>query len=167
MENCAATVTTMSKRDITTKEQLLDILHSTPKSEEEIQQEVNMRNLQILKKLHKAVGERIVIMEKAHEDQQSEEVHRIAVGMLDIDLHKEMRYVERMMEEKQKQHELLYNTYTQMEKRENFKEERKRSLVEKLGSKDAAKVISTMETNQQDEERDKERKELQKKLSLA
>ena len=76
------------------KEQLLDILHSTL-TDEEIQQEADMRNLQILKKLHKAVGERIVIMEKAHEDQQSEEVHRIAVGMLDIDLHKEMRYVER------------------------------------------------------------------------
>ena len=120
MENCAATVTTMSKRGITTKEQLLDILHSTL-TDEEIQQEADMRNLQISLKLHKAVGERIVIMEKAHEDQQSEEVHRIAVGMLDIDLHKEMRYVERMMEEKQKQHDLLYNTYTQMEKEKTLK----------------------------------------------
>ena len=157
----------MSKTGITTKQQLLGILHSTPKSEEEVQQEEDMRNLQILKKLHKAVGERIAIMEAAHEDHRSEEVHKIAVGMLDIDLHKEMRYVERMIEVKQKQHDLLYNTYRQMERRDSYREERKRYLVEKLGSKDAAKVISTMEMNQQDEERDEQRKQLQKKLSLA
>ena len=161
------TATTMSKRGITTKQQLLDILHSAPKSAEEIQQEVDTRNLQILKKLHKAVGERIAIMEKAHEDEQSEELHRIAIGMLDIDLHKEMRCVERMIEEKRKQHDLLYNTYTQIEKRENFKEERKRCLVGKLGSKDAAKVMDIMEVNQQDREGDEQRKELQKKLSLT
>lgn len=157
----------MSKRNITTKQQFLEILHSTPKSEEEIQQEEEKRNFQILKKLHKTVGERIAILEAAHEDHQSEEVHRIAVGMLDIDLHKEMRYVERMIEDKRRQHDLFYNTYIQMEKRERHREERKRHLVEKLGSKDAAKVIGSMGMNKQDEERDEKRKQLKKKLSIA
>ena len=160
-------VAIMSERDITTKQQLLDILHGTPKSEEQLQQEVDTKNLCTLEKLHKAVGEQIAIVEKAHEDQQPEVAHRIAVGMLDIDLHKEMRWVERMIDEKRKQHDHLYSTYTQMEKKENFKKERKKCLVEKLGPKDAALVMNAMEGNQQESERDQQRKELQKKLSLT
>lgn len=154
----------MSKRDITTKQQLLDVLHSRPKSEEEIQQEVDARNLQLLQQLHKAVGEYIAKVEQAHEDQQPEELHTIAVGMLDIELHKEMRCVERMIEEKRKQHDKLYNAYTQMERREKFKEERKMSLVDKVGAKDAAVIMAAMEETQHKREKDQQRRTLQKKL---
>ena len=145
----------MSDREITTKQQLLGILHSTPKSKEEIQQEVDRRNFEILKKLHKSVGERIAMVEKVHEDQETEQVERIAIGMLDVDLHKEMRCVERMIEEKRKQHEIFYNMYTQMEKRENFKEQRKRCLIEKLGLKDAASIVNALKLSPQgsDEQR--------------
>ena len=142
------------------------MVHGTPKSEEEVRKEEERRNFQILKKLHKAVGERIAMVETAHDHPSSERAHRIAVGMLDIELHKEIRHVERIMEEKRKEHELLYNAYTQMGKKGDYSAERKRHLLEKLGPEDAAKVISTMEMDQQDEERDKQRKLLQKKLSF-
>ena len=157
----------MTRREVTKKQQLLDILHGRPPTKEEIQQEVDMKNLEQLRQLHKAVGERIAMVEQAHEDQQPDHVHQFAVGMLDIDLHKEIRCVERMIIEKRKQHDTLYNTYKQMERRESFKKERRRCLVETLGSTDAAVIIDTMEGNQQDREKDQQRKELEKKLSIA
>ena len=155
----------MNEKEITTKQQLVGILYSTPKSREEIQQEVDRRNLEILKKLHKSVGEQIAMVEKAHEDQATEQVQRTAIGMLDIDLHKEMRVVERMIEEKRNQHEMCYNMYTHIEKRQNFEEQRKRCLIKKLGSKDAATIVNAMKLNQQ--ERDEQRKKLHKTLSLS
>jgi len=154
----------MSKKNITTKQQLLDMVHSKPKCEEETQQEVDKRNLELLYQLHEAVGERIANVEQIHEDQKSENLHRIAVGMLDIDLHKEMRCVEEMIQEKQKQHDILYNSYTLMERRVNFMEERKKCLIDRVGTKDAAVVMDTVAVNQQ--EKDQQRKELQKKLNL-
>lgn len=159
----------MNKRDITTKQQLLEIIHSKPKSKEELQQEADLKDFQLLCQLHSNVGERISAVEQAHEDQQPESLHRFAVGMLDIELHKEMRCVERMIEEKQKQHDLLYHTYTQMEKRERFKEERSRCLEEKLGPNDAAVVMDVMGAGmkQHEKEKSQQREELKRKISLA
>ena len=154
----------MTRRTITTKQQLLEILHDRPPTEEEIQQEADMKNLRLLQQLHKAVGELIAMVEQAHEEQQPYHVHRFAIGMLDIELHKEMRCVESMIKEKRKQHDILYNTYMQMKKRKSFKEERKRSLVETLGSTNAAAIINTIEGDQQEREKDQQRKELKKKL---
>lgn len=152
--------------NVTAKQQLLDMVHGKQKSKEEIQQEIDTRNLQHLCQLHKVVGERIAKVEQAHEEQQSENLHRIAVGMLDIDLHKEMRCVEEMIQQKQKQHDVLYSTYAQLEKRARFKEERKRCLVEKLGANDAELLMNAMENNQYEKEKGQQREELQKKLSL-
>ena len=157
----------MTRRNVTTKQQLLDMLHGRSPTEEEIQQEVDMKNLEQLRQLHKAVGERIAMVEQAHEDQQPDHVHQFVVGMLDIDLHKEIRCVEKIIKEKHNQHDMLYNTYKQMERRESFKEERRRCLVETLGSTDAAVIIGAMEGNQQQREKDQQRKELKKKISIT
>ena len=51
-----------------------------------------------------------------------------------------------------------------MERRVNFMEERKKCLIDRVGTKDAAVVMDTVAVNQQ--EKDQQRKELQKKLNL-
>lgn len=157
----------MAKRSVTSKQQLLNMLHGRPLSEEELQQEADKRSLKLLQHLHKVVGKQIAIVEQVHKDHQSDEAHRFAVGMLDIGLHKEIRCVERMIEEKWREHDGLYSTYTHIERRESFKAERRKSLVEILGSQDAETLLNAMERNNQHKrERDQQREKLQKKLGI-
>ena len=134
----------MNAYPITSMDDLKNMLHGEPKSDQQLVQENYTSQFQKLRYLHQLAGERIVELEDAINQHKSDRLVSIVAAKLEIELKKVLVVANEMKRIIRTHRDHTFNLYILAGRTEDAREECKQRLIEKIGEEDAAKLMDAI-----------------------